>query len=271
MADERFGGMLIFCVTFLGIFFLLLAVFPTEFFSLQSDYSLAPYDAANRDYWSKEDLENTRWAIYHNVSVGSGEEYDFTALNESVDYIFQVDWWNYVTEGITFRHQTWGGYLWGVLPARYDSMKVMDIPESAVIYGDPGSGNIFYASVVTRDFLVNYWDNTKNVTRLRPVQCEHITITAWIRDPNQTRNDIGAAWDEGTLYVELGFGFDDFVVALNSYDMIGRLLTFQSPEIFGLTGVAATIINTIIALPVWSCIAYLVYRLVLMAIPFVGD
>lgn len=71
------------------------------------------------------------------------------------------------------------------------------------------------------------------------------------------------AWSNGELYFLQGIGFDQIGTSTNAWNIISSILFFQMPDVH-------PIINAIVAIPLWVCIAYLVYVLILKAIPFVG-
>lgn len=66
------------------------------------------------------------------------------------------------------------------------------------------------------------------------------------------------------LYFLQGMGIEAISTTINAWNLIGMLLFFQMPEVH-------PILNALIAIPIWVCIGYLIYVLILKAIPFVGD
>lgn len=71
------------------------------------------------------------------------------------------------------------------------------------------------------------------------------------------------AWNYNNLQVMGGIGIDQINTTQNAWGLISLLLWFDSPDLHPL-------INFMVHLPIWTSMAYLVYRLILMAIPFVG-
>jgi len=67
------------------------------------------------------------------------------------------------------------------------------------------------------------------------------------------------AWDANALKVLIGVEFDQVLTTMNAWGLIGMLLFFQLPGIH-------PIINAIIALPLWICIAYISFILILRTI-----
>jgi len=248
------GGMLIFCIVFLGIFIALAGVVPSEFFVQTKTYTQYDYP----EYFTPEDVQTIKHFLNRSIQKDGPEiVFDFNAADNPVNFKFHMWWWE-VPElpsggAITAHHRIWELWI-------FYKIHAMKIPNG-----------IFFKEAWWFDKTLiasNYDDETK-ASIFYPVKCEHITIKIWVTDYNATRKDLSAAWDEGKVMVGIGFGFEDYQTKLSAWDIIGRLLTFQSPEVFGLSGAAATILNLVVALPVWTSIAYLVYRLILMAIPFV--
>jgi hypothetical protein len=114
------------------------------------------------------------------------------------------------------------------------------------------------------------WTSNGNYSYLRG-KCDHGLAFNFYFTYNMTKySSLQAAWDAYDLNIFVGQGYDDTFAKMDAWSLIGLLLSFQSPEVFGATGSYATTLNLIIAVPIWTCIAYIFYRLVLMAIPFVG-
>jgi len=96
-----------------------------------------------------------------------------------------------------------------------------------------------------------------------------IKVKCWFTDTNSTRNNISEAWDEGKISLGIGFGMDDVATSYSAFSLIGLLLTFSRPEIFGASGVVAIVLNLIISAPVFLSIAYLIYYFITSIIPFI--
>ena len=121
---------------------------------------------------------------------------------------------------------------------------------------------------MTKEYAVAQWNENYNATILHPVKCDHITTKVWLFDANQTRNNISQAWDDGAINIAMGFGFSDYETKVSAMDILGRLLLFQAPTIFGLTGDLATIVTVITTVPFYTSIALLIFLAVLMVVPF---
>ncbi len=81
---------------------------------------------------------------------------------------------------------------------------------------------------------------------------------------NQTKySKPSEALNGGELSLLLCMNFDKMNTSFNAWNLIGSILFFQMPNVHPL-------INVIIAIPIWILIAWLIYTLILKALPFVG-
>jgi len=71
------------------------------------------------------------------------------------------------------------------------------------------------------------------------------------------------AKDLGELYYLQTIGVEVQASTMNAWNIIGMLVFFQMPEIH-------PVLNALIAIPLWICIGYLIYVLVIKLIPFIG-
>jgi len=250
MTTEKLSGMIVFSLVFLGLFIALIGIKPSEFYWSQArTYQQYEYP----DYFTQEDIQYIRYFINKSVTrpapwyPPNEVWFDFTTKGANLKII--VTWYGTDIDKITFERVTWE--WWIFFTASY--LTIDD-----------------FGGELTKQEVISKWDDSINASVIYPVYDDVVTLKVWITDSNETRNNINTAWDEGNLFIGIGFGFEDLETKLSAWDIIGRLLTFQSPEIFGLTGATATVLNLVIALPLWGCVAYLITRLILLFIPFAG-
>jgi len=240
----------IFVFTFLALYVILIATMPAEFFY--------PFTASGSTYdysfLSFDDIKNIRFLETVNITRPAlflnDEWFDFTA---EINFKMRVTWES--TNRIWFEHMTWEflGFQ------QFDQMKIM---EYNVIYG---SAQHF---ILLKEHVIANWDSEYNASILTPVQCDHVSTKVWVMDTNTSRNDIEQAWDDGALTISMGFGFSDYETKMSAIDILGRLLLFQAPTIFGLTGDMATIINVILTVPFYAMVGTLIFLVAMMIIPF---
>jgi hypothetical protein len=234
--NERLGGMLVFVLVFLGVFFVLVASIPAEFF-FTPGRTYQNYVVP--DNFDPMELGGIAFFTQHNITVGDTKYYTFTNSTLELRAIFYPALG--IPRRIEFEHLYW--YFGPIF--LYDSMQIET------------EGNYY----ITREDAVSHWISNVSKSKFYPVWCNHARVTSWIYDPNSSRDDVGVAWDAGTVTVAIGFGFEYQTAAINGWSLIGALLSFQSPQIFGMTGLGATVMNLIISLPVWGCVGYLVIRI----------
>jgi len=95
------------------------------------------------------------------------------------------------------------------------------------------------------------------------VKCDHLQLKAFLGYNTTLYANVTDAWDHHGLHIMLGINFDQLNTAINAWNIVGMILLFQTPDVH-------PVLNAIIAIPLWLCIAYLAYVLILKAIPFVG-
>lgn len=72
------------------------------------------------------------------------------------------------------------------------------------------------------------------------------------------------AWNHYDLHIFVGIDFESVSTTINAWTLIANLLFFQMIDVH-------PYLNMLLAIPLWACIGYLVYVLILKAIPFVGS
>jgi len=250
MAAEYTIKTVIFCVTYLCAFIAIIGLIPSDFYAQSKTYT--QFDMPS--YFSQDDVQHIKH--FENASIHDAVPYsdnEWLDFNPDANFKFVARWYNDATgRYIRLLHVTWE--FWWLWNGDY-----LECPDVAEYYG--------HSSIFKTD-LQTAWDSNYNASIFYPFACEHITVKVWFADYNATRNNIGSAWDENHLNIAIGFGFDDYETKLSSWDVMGRLLTFQSPEIFGASGAIATTLNLIVGIPFWVAVAVCIYLLIMEVIPF---
>jgi len=248
VADENLGGKFVYIIAALGIFIILITTMPSQFYSISPDYEGHYYP----EFFTQADIEHFRHIASVNVTRNSFPYTDHETINfndetPAADFKFLVYFMGGPYNKLQIRH------------VHYEFLIFMGAhPLNWLVYQDEAG------RYISKTEALEYWDSNTYSAGLHPVFCDHITIKVWLTDPNSTRNSLSDAWDEGELQVTIGFGFSDYETTVGSWALVGQLLMFQAPDVH-------PALNAIIALPLWGLIAYLAYRLILMAIPFVGE
>lgn len=97
-----------------------------------------------------------------------------------------------------------------------------------------------------------------NVTGFK-IYCEHTYFYAQFSFDFMAYSAISDAWDANALTISLGMTFDQLGTTLGAWTLITGILFFNLPMI-------NPYLNAIIAIPIWICIAYVSFILVLRAI-----
>jgi len=117
------------------------------------------------------------------------------------------------------------------------------------------------------DDLAALWEN----------RVENASYCEWQRGGYSTKtfvsphNDtitITESWLDQNLSLVVGFTYDWNQTNINAFDLLGQILSFQAPSL-GLTGVANTILNAFIAIPLWIMVAIIALKLIQSVIPLI--
>lgn len=230
-------------ITFLGVFALLIGWIPSTFFTAGEEREVyVPdffdivdvYSFAETSTWQLNetggDYSWAEWAVYYvSVDIGSWD-IDF--------YYRRPGFGDYYCE---LQH-VW--YEWWVIPShhllewfnRAGVSRGTDLRLSEIETDAAGASTVTYRAV-----------------------CGHTTYHTTFAYDEDVYSSYEDAWDNGDLFVFFGVNFDDVNTSYNAWQVISMLLFFQLPDI-------NPIINAIIAVPLWVCIAYLSFILILRAI-----
>ncbi len=123
---------------------------------------------------------------------------------------------------------------------------------------------------ISRAMLVAEWDSAKNCSTFRG-SCDHYTWTGILVSYDMEEyGSIGEAYDDGSLIFYLGLSYNDTFAKISAWSLLTAFFTFQAPSLLGLDNEWGTAFNLLVALPISVMLLYLTYRLILLAIPFVG-
>lgn len=116
-------------------------------------------------------------------------------------------------------------------------------------------------SLIGLDEVLKYYSNNTDLS-VFTLECDHLTLTTIIGFNTSIYNTLELAWSNKEIFVTVGIGYDQLLgTRLGAWSLISQLLLFQAPDIH-------PAINGLIAIPLWACIGYVVYRLILLAFPF---
>ena len=240
---------IILVMTFLSCFFIISSSIPTQYYYsiiLRKDVDIPDFIEANEiiqfNYSAIESLHSSEaW-------TAGGNEYFLESNIGGHDIKFS---WDLDTQYIFIHHVIY----WWIFKTNEHKMKWYyegkEIPQADT----PGITGVVYLTEI-----IDYFDNGTAHFR---VQCDHTGFDLTIAYNTTAYTSFTEAFNNNDFWFIVGMTIDDIKTKLSAWDLIGRLLFFQMPEIH-------PVLNMIIAIPVWTCISYLIYVLVLKAIPFVG-
>lgn len=223
------GKQIVFVVTLLGIFFVLVMAMPSGFYVTAPDYEQGDIP----DYWSAEDIRETKYwgnttmdydSQYHSLTIGEG----------TIDETVRILWTPYFGDPVFWFQHYWYQWGWWLVTC---SIEPWPLFESEV------RANI---------------DDTGNASRFE-MHCGHMNYVTYFSN-NSTYANLTEALDDGHgVVVSMGVGWDYESGVLSGWDLIARLLTFQLPDI-------RPEINAIIALPLLTLIGFLIFLTITMII-----
>lgn len=227
-------------ISFIGMIVLLISLSPTEFYIDIGDSKSVDVPS----YWEVMDIQNfaNTWTsnidngtilyglYYQNLDDGSG---DFGGWDVSL--------FSFYNSTITLAH--WS--KWWVIKVGFHKLDIENIIGES--QGDVLSGEEINAE----------YDNYGVLEYT--AHCEHLEMSVFF-DFNETLYGSPVeAWDSDELYILCGIHYDQTQTAYNVWEIIGLLLFFGLPNVH-------PVINAVISIPIWICIAYVTYILVLRTI-----
>lgn len=253
MASRAEVGLFIFLVTFLGVFAYLVSTMPAEFATASKEY--VQHDVP--EFWQAVDV----------VKLNYSDAFRFN----SSDYggVLGAHWVSFKVGGwdVQLRWITGGGGPYHILFRRLEKWWIFIInaedckwyhEEKAVHYhpfGDPES----YA--VRPEDIAQYFDEDGYATFR--IECSRFTMTIHMYYNTTKYDSFTDAYYANDWHALIGVTWDQLNTAISAWDLIGRILTFQAPEVH-------PAINILIAIPIWAATAILVFILIVKVIPFVG-
>jgi hypothetical protein len=256
---EDLGAKLVLVLCFLGIFFGVILIMPSVFMTGANPTYNNPNIPKNL---RPQDLVSLKYYLTNNLTKnGPSQKYDFSS--QGPNFKFTVQWQFSALRPddhyyFDIQRENWRFWVW------YST-------DFMAWSGAGGSNSLIWSDSLGARFapLKFFQANIENDTGISKVSAQDnaITVTVFLADSNSTRNNVTQAWNDGTLTVSIGLGVSSTEAKMSAWDIVSRLLTFQAPQIFG-GGDVGLFLNFMIALPIYGVIAYLIYRLILMAIPF---
>ena len=251
-----FSKMAIFLFCTIGLFAILFALTPPQFFlasyeaTIGTDKAIAAkFDVANVTLYASMGSANMTydWSSYHDHPSAPPPQHQ--AGLPSGQYL--EIWWGseHGIKALEFRHTT--EVWWGLA---HFAMNVYSID------------GVYIDWYLVASDLENAWDEEANAS----IFLTRTPVTAsYLIQYNQTAySNITAAWNAGHLGYSLSYEADWNASSVNAFGVMARLLTFQNPDL-GIEGDAGTIFNLMVALPFWVMTAILILLVIQSLVPFI--
>ncbi|MHC4714963.1 MAG: hypothetical protein ACYTAN_17105 [Planctomycetota bacterium] len=241
------GKGFVFVTVLLFSFAFIISIVPAQFISSIDPSEYEYYDSVP-DNWVGDQIAgwNEQFDDYGNATVLK----DYVAHDLNIGgHDFEVSWWPDITleDPLSFKHEV----KWGIFTG-YHFFNESPVSESTV------QENIESADPQTSRLVMTCSNDEHAYTW-------YISVTY-----NSTKfTDLEEAYDGNVSYdpelrIFVGIGWNASVGTVNAWNVVGQLLAFRTPE----TG--SVYINGLVGFSLWTCIIYLAYRLIIMAIPFLG-
>lgn len=260
------GKMLVFCFCLIGIFALLMATLPNEF--ITASYV---YNPSYRSAEIKEEFDANNLIVYDQTG-NDNMTFEYSSLDDGPsppdweaglpdNQFLEISWGYPFVNGIILttasmqarhRQRNWFGPL-----AWYSTLADLTFYSSGIDLG----------IYLDKDELVDSWSSTNNASAFS-IKGGQIASSLLVKPYNYSFT-IGQNWDNGTLNYLLSYEANLTASGIGAFTLISQLLTFQAPSL-GIGGPWGSFLNLVIAIPMWSCIAYIVYKVIAGLIPFVS-
>lgn len=256
-----FSRMALYLFSFIGIFTGLFLLIPSQFFIASFNSSVGENHAV-ADYLASGNITVYQQIGNDNMTYEYSSYWDMSPSEWSAgmptDQYVEV-WWGaepILGKVLEFRHIE---SLWWNPASLIDRLAIK-------INRDPSG--LIETEYIFKPDLVDNFDSSINGTVLEG-RCTHVPFSSII-NYNQTKYaTIGDAWDGGELSYSVSYEFDPNATRISAWSVLSSLLSFQNPEL-GLTGDGGTILNLMIAVPLFIMVAVLLFIVVLAIIPFIS-
>ncbi len=241
MSAERIGRMTIFLLTTLSVFAILVSTMPIP---VPAEYTQIYHNVIqnipfNNVYYGEYMLGGNLTANdSHNLVAGSSAGFTIPPASANPE-VATVEW---------VRGTYWGSYL--------DQIELTHV--NLNLFHNRGSP-VITEELVAQSITVN----NENLSYIIVTTTEPFTFHVLITFNTHLYSNLTVAWEAGYLNMTVGFPLTSDIQSVNVWTIIGQIMFFQAPYI-------DPVINSIIAVPLWTLFAYLMYRFLRGVIPFLG-
>jgi len=240
MEKSSLGKSVLFCFAFLGIFALILAYMPSDYYYVENKPSYE--ERTYPSYWSPADIQNIRWNC--SAPVNTTEWYSYMEIERTgtdwSDTIYVKVHWDGSAEEFKFYHWNWGITFFGWATG---SCQISPYPISE-----------------TQILDSNHLDSDGNSSRF-DMNCDHHSFVTHFIFNETAYGNLTHALSNHDIVVNVGMGWEYERGALGGWDIITRLLFFQDIPQLG-----DPLLTRIIALPLWGAIGFIIFVVITMLV-----
>lgn len=244
--------MVLACVVILGIFIILVTAMPSGFYATSPEYeeysvpeewSISAIELEAAKYWGNTTVDYTFWGLHHDyLTIEREPDLD----NIDIDICWRT--WNVAGLPKIF-------YIWRYWYIFFGWYLVRDGFDPFPLYESEVRANI---------------DDSGNFSRVDMNDDAFRYVVFFSYNSSLGYSNLEEALDDGHILIQIGQGiagsegYESYM--MSGWELVGRLLTFDLPDIgIGDAG-ANALLNGIIALPLWILIVLSVFGLITMII-----
>jgi len=256
--------MTIFLFSSLGIFALILGLFPYGEFTenttpdWQSEYMT--------DKEAGQIFEQANVTVYANIESFN---YTFGAAPEVITAGLPSGhsvwiWWRYELPATSRYDRVWIEHHWpGFIISNVEFMQLFPPYDSFASEGRiaPDNGNLYKTGLEAA-----YGNKIINASYFEWFDTAGLKLNMFVGPYNDTWT-ITESWNNQNLSFTVGYDIDWNQTGLNAFNLMWQIITFQ-PLNLGVPGIAGVIMNACIAIPFWAFVIILAIKLVGAIWPF---
>lgn len=258
------GKMLIFAFAFVGIFALIMGTMPQDFVTAGNVYNPSYREATIEDVFEANNMvmydssasDNMTYQYESVVDAPSPPQWTMGLPPEDYVNVMWISvWWAGGVKGIGIRlvHRHWFlSYSW------------YTISDESTFFSVNGTR---IGGLLELIDLEGQWSDDTNSSAF-VMKMDVITSNFVIK-----RYDIGQTlaqnWDDGHLNYYITYDVNMTRSTLSAFTIIGNLLSWSTPT-FGISGPWGSFMSSLIAIPMWACIAYIMYKVIAGLIPWLS-
>ncbi len=254
--NQSLYALLLSTVVFLSVFVLIVRLIPAEAYNPLKNYK----DTYQPSDFGAESIN----AFAYTANFTLEYKYDSTLVMFN-DTEIHFQWYSatlFTNEQnasmINIHHFQWSWWIWPT----HEGFHSTSTPDFDHQTGH-GSGTPSFSP----SWLMLHYDN-KTDTATFSVKCDHINLKLTVTSNSSSYTLPSALQNLQPIHLITNWSFDFTSMGANIWSLLGGILTFQS--IVTENATINAVLNTLVSVPLWVSIAYILYRLITGLIPFLS-